>query len=92
METSSYKYTNLTASAQIKSGAGIIYGFIVNSTDESGSLKLWDSLTEDDTVIMNTYKFPAGSSCVTLPTGGANFYTGLYATISGTADVTILWK
>lgn len=84
------KYTNLSASAQIKSGGGTLYGVIVNS-HTTGTLKLWDSLTASGTVIMNTYTFATGSQVIMFPQG-VSFYTGLYATIGGTADITMLWK
>lgn len=84
------KYTNLSASAQIKSGGGTLYGVIVNS-HTAGTLKLWDSLTASGTVIMNTYTFATGSQVIMFPQG-VSFYTGLYATIGGTADITMLWK
>ena len=82
------KYTNITASTLIKTGAGTVQGFIVNS-NTSGTLKLWDNTSAATTVIINTYTFPAGSSVVTFP-AGISFYTGLYATVGGTADVTIV--
>lgn len=84
------KYTNLSASAQIKAGSGTLYGIIVNS-HTSGTLKLWDSLTASGTVITNTYTFATGSQVITFPQG-VSYYTGLFATIGGTADITILWK
>lgn len=85
----SYKYTNLTASALIKTGSGEVAGFIVNS-NSSGTLKLWDALTATTPVLMNTYTFPAGSSVVSFP-APINFVTGLFATIGGTADITIVY-
>ncbi len=84
------KYTNLTASALIKTGAGVVSGFIVNS-HTSGTLKLWDAVTATAPVLMNTFTFPAGSSSVRLP-DDVSFDTGLYATITGTADITLIWK
>ena len=84
------KYTNLSASALIKTGAGVVYGFIVNS-NTSGTLKLWDNTSAATTVIMNTYTFAAGSSFVALPVG-VQFGIGLYATVGGTADITIIWE
>ena len=85
----SSKYTNLTASALIKEGAGEVSGFIVNS-NTSGTLKLWDALTATTPVLMNTYTFGSGSSVVRFP-APINFLTGLYATIGGTADITIVY-
>jgi hypothetical protein len=82
------KYTNLTASALIKTGFGKVAGFIVNS-HTSGTLKLWDNTSAATTVLMNTYTFPSGSQVVTFPEP-VSFNTGLYATIGGTADITVV--
>lgn len=80
---------NMSASAQVKAGSGIFYGFTVNS-NSSGTIKVWDALTATGRVIMNTYTFPAGSSVVTLP-ASAVFGTGLFVTIGGTADISVLY-
>lgn len=84
------KYTNLTASALVKTGYGVIAGFIVNS-HTAGTLKLWDNTSAATTVITDTYTFPTGSSVVEFPEEIA-FNTGLYATIGGTANITLVWK
>lgn len=86
----SKNYTNLTASALVHTGNGVVSGFIVNS-HTSGTLKLWDNTAGSGTVIVNTYTFPSGSSVVKFP-ADIEFYTGLYATVGGTADITILWE
>lgn len=83
------KYTNLTASALIKTGFGKVAGFIVNS-HTSGTLKLWDNTSAATPVITNTYTFASGSQTVVFPEP-ISFNTGLYATIGGTADITIIW-
>ena len=83
-------YTNLSASALIKTGAGVIKGIVVNP-HSSGTLKLWDNTSGATTVIFNTITFAAGSGIV-LNLPAVEFSTGLYATIGGTADITILWK
>lgn len=90
MELDGVKYTNGTASGAIKSGSGTFYGVIVNS-HTSGTLKFWDNTAGSGTVIMNTFTFPAGSGIYQFPKG-VSFYTGLYATVGGTIDYTILWK
>lgn len=87
-------YKNITASGQVKVGNGQVSGFIVNS-HTSGTLKLWDSLSASGVVIIDTYTFPAGSSIVDFPWIKENqieFQTGLYATIGGTANITIVYK
>lgn len=82
-------YTNISASTLIKTGAGVLKGIVVNS-HTSGTLKLWDNTSAATTVIFNTITFAAGPSFIKLP--AVEFSTGLYATIGGTADITILWK
>lgn len=83
-------YTNLSASALIKTGAGRLKGFTVNS-HSSGTLKLWDNTSAATTVLLNTITFNAGPTYFVLP--DVEFGTGLYATIAGTsADITIFWK
>jgi hypothetical protein len=84
-------YTNLSASALIKTGAGVVSGFIVNS-HTSGTLKLWDNTSAATTVLTNTITFAAGSGIVVNFGSDIQFSTGLYATIGGTADITIFWK
>lgn len=84
------KYTNISASALVKTGQGAVYGVIVNS-HTSGTLKLWDNTSAASTVIANTFSFPAGSG-VYMFGPGISFNTGLYATIGGTADITILYE
>jgi hypothetical protein len=82
-------YTNISASALIKTGAGVLKGIVVNS-HTSGTLKLWDNTSAATTVIFNTITFAAGPNFISLP--AVEFSTGLYATIGGTADITLLWK
>lgn len=82
-------YTNITASALIKTGAGVLKGIVVNS-HTSGTLKLWDNTSAATTVIFNTITFAAGPQFIKLP--AVEFSTGLYATVGGTADITLLWK
>jgi hypothetical protein len=83
------KYKNLSASAQIKVGSGELSGVIVNS-HTIGTLKLWDSLTATGTVICNTITFASGERFI--PLYNATFNTGLFATIGGTADITIIYN
>lgn len=85
------KYTNLSASAAVKSTSGVVYGFVVNS-HTSGTLKLWDNTAGSGTVLLNTITFAAGSGIVVSLPVGIQFGVGLYATISGTADITIIWE
>ena len=84
------KYKNLSASGQIKAGAGYVSGIIVNS-HTIGTLKLWDSLTATGSVICNTIAFNNTDRTIFLLE--LAFTTGLYATIGGTAaDITVVYK
>lgn len=86
---SNSKYLNGTTSQAIKSAAGTLYGIIVNS-HTTGSLKLWDNAAASGTVIVNTIAFAAGPNFITIPMG-VSFNTGLFATVTGTIDYTILF-
>lgn len=90
MSTRGALYSNKSASALIKTGAGEVHGIVVNS-HSSGTVKLWDALTATTPVILNTYTFPAGSQVISFPEP-INFVTGLYCTIGGTADITVLYN
>lgn len=89
MDVDSVKYLNGTTSQAVKSSKGSFYGVIVNS-HTSGTLKFWDNTSGSGTVLLNTFTFPAGSGMYTFPRG-ISFNTGLFATVGGTIDYTILY-
>lgn len=80
---------NLSASALIKTGSGQVYGIIINS-HTAGTLKLWDNTSAAGTILENTISFAVGEHFI--PLMGETFGTGLFATIGGTADITILYR
>lgn len=80
---------NLSASALIKTGAGNVYGVVINS-HTSGTLKLWDNTSAAGAILENTITFGVGERFIELK--GEAFSTGLFATIGGTADITILYR
>lgn len=82
------KYRNLTASALVKTGSGKIAGIVVNS-HTSGTIKVWDNTSAAGAVLFNTITLSVGERTVNLL--DANFTTGCYITIGGTADVTVLF-
>jgi len=90
MNIDGVKYLNGTTSQQVSAAAGIFYGVIVNS-HTSGTLKFWDNTAGSGTVLINTFTFPAGSGIYQFPKGIC-FNTGLFATVGGTIDYTILYK
>ncbi len=85
----SYAYKNISASALIKTGYGIVEGIIINS-HTSGTIKLWDNTSAATTVICNTMTLAASERFI--PLYDINFSTGLYVTIGGTADITVVYK
>ena len=82
-------YKNLSASALVYTGAGTVSGVIVNS-HTNGTLILRDALTATTPLIINTFTFPTGSGSYSL--FGAKFLTGLYSTVGGIADITLVFN
>jgi len=87
------KYKNITASALLQTGPGTVKGIIINS-HTSGTVKLWDNTSAAGTVIVNTITFSAVATTGErfIPLFDAAFTTGLYVTIGGTADLTIVYR
>lgn len=82
---------DLTASTNaVKSGPGVLIGMYVNSTS-SGTIKIYDSLTQTGTVINNTIT-PAIGWHTFGGAGGRAFSTGLSITIASTLDVTLCYR
>ena len=82
------KYANLSASALVKTGQGVVRGIVVGS-HSSGTIKLWDNTSAVTTVIVNTMTLAAGERFI--PLYDIQFRTGLYVTIGGTADITVVY-
>ena len=82
-------YINLAASALVKTGSGRVQGVVINS-HTTGTLKLWDNTSAATTVMNETISFAAGERFI--PFFGETFGTGLYATIGGTANITIIYN
>ncbi len=82
-------YKNITSSTLIYTGPGTLQAIIINS-NSSGTIKGWDNTSAATTVIFNTYTVPAGSSSINFY--GAKFNTGLFVTISNTADITVIYN
>lgn len=84
------KATNLTASALVKTGAGAVAGVVINSFTATASMKLWDNTSAATTVLFNTITFNTNER--TIDFFGAKFGVGLFVTITGTADITIMYN
>lgn len=84
------KYTTVTVSANaVITGQGTLYGFIV-ANHSSGTIKVYDSLTQTGTVLIDTYTFTAGSTNISFPEG-ISFNTGISITAGGTLSITMLY-
>lgn len=87
------KYRNLSASALLKTGTGTVSGIIINS-HTSGTVKLWDNTSAAGTVICNTITFSVVATTGErfIPLFDLAYTTGLYVTIGGTADITVVYS
>lgn len=88
-------YTNLSASALIKSGPGQLIGICINSCAAGATIKVWDNTSAATTVLLNTITFTAavnqGPTIIALP--AVKFSTGCYVTIAVAAmDATVFWN
>jgi len=81
-------YSNISASALIKTGAGEVRGIFVASASATPTIKLWDNTSAATTVLVNTFT-PSAATYYYM--GDVRFATGLYITISGTVDCTVLY-
>lgn len=83
------KYVNLTASALVKTGQGVVKGIIVAS-HSAGTVKLWDNTSAATTVLVDTMTLAASERFI--PLYDTAFRTGLYVTIGGTANITVVYQ
>ena len=80
------QFSNITATATIKTGQGILVGMYVNSTS-TGTIRFYDNTSAAGTVIHTVITPSVGYHDL----GGANFSTGLHAVITSTLDVTLYY-
>lgn len=79
-------FTNLSADAAVKSGPGVLVGFICNSSS-SGTLTLYDNTAASGTKIINGLSCTAGQ----FYPAPCRFNNGLYADVGGTVDLTFFY-
>jgi hypothetical protein len=77
---------NTTSSAVVRYGAGAILSIFVASASGSPSIKLWDNTAASGTVLVNTFT-PVAATPYRIE---MQFKTGLYITIGGTVDCTLV--
>ena len=81
-----YQYQRLTSSGLIKTGSGLLGGFIVASG--TPTIALFDNTTNAGTLILNTLQTVAATP-YPVP---ALFTKGCYAVITGAGDVTFFYR
>lgn len=82
----SYVPISISASTLIKTGPGVLRGFICSSTS-AGTVVIYNSLTAAGTQILATTT-PAANTPIMLD---AAFDVGCYVAISGTIVITVLY-
>jgi hypothetical protein len=80
-------YSQIAASALVKTGVGKLRGIFCSSTT-GGTLKLWDNTSAATTVLVNTFTLVASTY---YDTADVIFLNGLYATITNTAEITLFY-
>jgi WD40 repeat protein len=81
-------YTEVTSSSLIKTGGGQLLGIFVASASNTPTIKLWDNTSGATTVLVNTFT-PTAAAFYSIP---VKFQTGLYITIGGTVDCTVIYN
>ena len=81
-------YNNISSSTLIRTGAGSLVGIFVASASSTPTIKVWDNTSGATTILVNTFT-PAAATFYPIP---ATFGTGLYVTIGGTVDCTVIWN
>jgi hypothetical protein len=85
-------YKQLSATNQVKIGAGKLYGISVSSTT-SGTIAVYDSATAStsDPKIANTITVTAGTQYLSFP-AGIWFSKGLYIVAANTIEFTVVYE
>lgn len=81
-----YKFTNITASTLINTGATHLAGIFCSSSS-AGTAKIWDNTAASGAVCVNTFTLVAG----TYHKIPAALKNGCYITIGGTTDATVFY-
>lgn len=79
---------NISASTAIKTGAGTVIGIWVSSASSTPTIKVWDNTAASGTILANTFT-PSPATFFPL---AMKFQTGLYVSIGGTVDCTVVYE
>lgn len=85
------QYTKISATSQVKSGAGILYGVIISS-HSSASLIIWDSLSSSGAAVTGAYSPPSGSSIITFPKPIQMDIGIRFQLSAGSINATVIWE
>ena len=80
------RYINVSSSQVVIYEAGALLGIFVASASGSPSIKLWDNTSAAAPILVNTFT-PVAATWYAIP---AQFKTGLYISIGGTVDCTLI--
>lgn len=81
---------NMTSSGVVKGAPGKLAGILINS-HSSGTLKLWDNATAaSGTALGGTITLAVGERSISFL--NTQFLNGLFITIGGTADITVMYR
>ena len=81
-------FTNISASALIRTGPAKLLGIFVASASSSPTIKVWDAVSAAAPIVVNTF-VPSAGVFYPMP---CKLQTGLYVTIGGTVDCTVFWE
>lgn len=82
----------ITASAQVLSGPGVVYGFTIVSHTAGATIRFSDALTATTPYVSSAFTTVAGHLAGTFipigsPSFGMQMVTGAYVTITGTCEI-----
>lgn len=80
-------YLNGSTSQSVKASTGDLCGIFVASSS-SGTIKLWDNTSAVTTILVNTFSV-AAATWYPIP---VRFGVGLFITVGGTLDYTVIYR
>ena len=85
-------YTYISASKQVKVGAGKLKGIFVSSAASVPTITVYDEPAGGTTATLLGVFTPAAATFYPLGVDGAFFNKGLYIVISGTVTATVIYE
>lgn len=83
-------YNNATADELIKTGAGVLYGYIVTVATAANVIELRDAVAAGAGTVLISIPASTAVGIYALP-AGVSFSTGLYADFTGTGTINVLY-